>query len=198
MRDKKSVRALQTYINQNGYKITVDGIYGNQTEDAIDKLPVPPWLKIALHEVGIKEIKGSSHNSRIIEYQQTTAGRYKNDEVPWCGSFTNWVLRNTFKNPITVQYPERAKSWLDYGVSNGEPSLGSIAIKSRDGGGHVCFVLGQDMFGYLYCVGGNQNDTVNIQRYPKNVFIDFRLPKNSVSVELPIFANLSEGSVKES
>lgn len=42
------------------------------------------------------------------------------------------------------------------------PAYGCIAVKSRQGGGHVFFVVGKDAKGRILGLGGNQGDTVSI------------------------------------
>ena len=97
------------------------------------------------------------------------------------------------------KWPARAKSWLKFGKSAGRPVLGSIAVKSRKGGGHVCFVVGQDPSGdYLYCLGGNQSDAVNIKKYPKRVFLDFRIPNDYYPTkDLPEYSYATQIGGKE-
>lgn len=191
-----SIKTLQRFIYQSGHEIKVDGIIGKKTRGSIEKLEVPNWIKTALKEVGTKEIHGKNHSARVLEYHDTSAGDYSTDEVPWCGSFVNWVMLHHSKE--TVRYPERAKSWLSFGKTSIIPVVGSIAVKSRAGGGHVCFVIGKDMEGNLYCLGGNQNNEVNIQLYKKEVFLDFRVPTDYYKEVLPYYA-LSDvsGSVRE-
>lgn len=169
----KSVELLQKYLNANGAKLRVDNDLGDNTKAAINALNIPDYLKTALYEVGVKEIKGSKHNPRVIYYHSFT-GRYSTDEVAWCGSFIAMCM--SVNHYILPKYGERAKTWATYGKSVSSPTIGSIAVKSRTGGGHVCIVIGSDSKGNLYCVGGNQGDEVNIKLYPKNAFIDFRIP----------------------
>jgi len=185
IRDKDAVRTLQNMIVQSGYTIDVDGIYGDQTRQAIERLHVPNWVKTALKEIGVEEIHGIKHNDRVLQYHAVSGG-FSTDEVPWCGSFVNWVMHQY--NYDTPKYPARAKSWLHFGKTSIIPVLGSIAVKSRTGGGHVCFVVGKNMNGDLYCVGGNQNDEVNIRLYKKESFIDFRVPLNYGKEDLPYYA----------
>ncbi len=45
------------------------------------------------------------------------------------------------------------------------PAVGAIAVKTRNGGGHVTFVAGRTRGGTLACCGGNQNDEVNVSPY---------------------------------
>ena len=181
-----TIETLQSFIRQNGHEIEIDGIFGKKTRGAIEQLCVPNWIKTALKEVGQKEIIGKNHNARVIEYHSTVMGAYTADEIPWCGSFVNWVMLNHYEE--TVNIPERAKSWMSFGETSIIPVVGSIAVKSRDGGGHVCFVIGKNKAGDLYCVGGNQNNEVNIQLYKKEVFLDFRVPADYHKETLPYYA----------
>ena len=195
-----SIKQLQNLILLKGGKLPnwgVDGDLGKETREAIDSLDLPKYIKIAMKEVGTKETPGSGDNPRIVEYHKTTSGKYSDDEVPWCGSFVNWVLKKAGYD-ITTPVPERAKSWLLFGEKITEPVIGSIAIKSRQGGGHVCFVIGKDEKGNLLCLGGNQSDEVNIKAYPPYVFEGFRLPLNVNKISLQTYS-LSTGTTgKES
>ena len=176
MRNKNTVKQLQNYLLQMGAKLPkfgVDGDLGNETKEAIDALVVPDYVKLALKEVGIQEIVGKIHSPRILEYQTTTAGKYTDDETPWCGAFISWVMKQAgIKHNVKV--PERAKEWINFGYAVNEPTIGSIAVKSRVGGGHVCIVVGKRKDGKLLCLGGNQNNEVNITAYDKSVFESFR------------------------
>lgn len=178
---KRTVKELQYYLLQSGAELPrwgADGDLGYETKAAIDSLTIPKFLKIGLKEVGIKEYAGEADNPDVIKYHKTTAGRYSDDEVPWCGSFVNWVMLKAGYD-ITVPYPERATSWEMFGEVIDEPVLGTVAIKSRRGGGHVCIVIGKDLYGNLLCLGGNQNDEVNIKVYPQSAFHAFRQPLNT-------------------
>lgn len=176
MRNKNTVKQLQNYLLQSGAKLPkfgADGDLGGETKAAIDALEAPDYVKIALKEVGIYEIPGKLHSARVLEYQATTAGRYSDDETPWCGAFISLVMKQAGIDH-GLKVPERAKEWSNFGYAVNEPSLGSIAVKSRVGGGHVCIVVGKRKDGKLLCVGGNQNNEVNISAYDKSVFESFR------------------------
>ena len=167
---------MQNYLLQLGQELPrfgADGDIGNETVVAIDKLDCPSFVKIALKEVGIAESHGKDHNKRVLEYQATTSGKYTDDETPWCGAFVSWVLtKANIKHGIKI--PERAKDWSSFGSPTNNPIVGTIAVKSRVGGGHVCIIVGKDKDGNLLCVGGNQNNEVNIGTYKKEVFESFR------------------------
>jgi len=212
---KTNVKILQKALNNLGLYLIEDGIFGPITLHLTNKaepnkllkeiytiifknkniLKTAIWVDLAKKELGVKEIKGEKHNPRILEYH-SVAGGFSTDEVPWCGSFVAFIMLKTgFKLP---KYPARAKSWLNFGKSSVVPVYGSIAVKSRKGGGHVCFVIGQSNDGkYLFCLGGNQNDEVNIRKYPKNVFLDFRIPENYIGKGLPIITKKIKKGNKE-
>lgn len=195
---KESVANLQEFILQSGVPLPkwgADGYFGAETSHAIENIKMPNWVKIAMKEVGVTEISGERHSDRVMEYHKVS-GNWSRDEIPWCGSFVNWVmLKSGFEK--TVKIPARAKSWLSFGKSSQEPVIGSIAVKSRKGGGHVCFVIGKDSEGRLLCLGGNQNDEVNIKTYNKDVFIDFRVPHHYNGSGLNRYALNSGGRVRE-
>jgi len=140
---------------------------------------VPKWIEIGLAEVGVHEIHGSVHNPRVIEYMNATKwGKWvHDDETPWCAGFVGWCMVRAGYGDQIPDYSLGAKSWLKFGKKIKEPVLGAIAVKSRDGGGHVGFVVGRSSGGkYLYILGGNQGDKVSVRKYPRDVWIGFRLP----------------------
>ncbi len=165
----------------------------NQTNDG-----KAPWMKIAKGELGVKEIFGSKHNKRILEYHKVSGG-FSTDEVPWCASFVNWVMKQA--GYTTVSAPARAKSWENFGKKITTPIYGSIGVKSRKGGGHVAFIVGKSEDGkYYYMLGGNQHDEVNITKYKKSVWNTFVVPKDYdiKAKSLPIYTKKSKKSGKES
>ena len=202
LNNKEAVKTLQRFLLSLGQKLPkfgVDGDLGSETKIAIDNLNFPEYVKIALKEIGTKEIKGSNHNPKVIEYQKTTSGKYSDDETPWCGAFISWVMQ-TAGIQHNIKIPERAKEWKKFGIQTLDPVVGSIAIKDRVGGGHVCIVVGESINGRLLCVGGNQNDEVNIAQYKKSDFTDFRILEANLNSSEPLVnVNLNVNSnVKES
>lgn len=197
---QKPVKQLQKFLLAAGSdlpKYGADGYLGLETTVAIEQLDAPQYVKTALNEIGVYEIKGAKHHPRVIEYHQTTAGKYSTDEVPWCGSFINWVMVQ--HDYLTVDYPERAKSWLAFDIPLDVPMMGAIAIKSRKGGGHVTMIVGMNSEGKLWGVGGNQNNEVNLSLYDAAVFESFQVPCDyDASYELIVFDDESQGEVSES
>ena len=135
-------------------------------------------MKTALQELGQKEESGSKANQRILEYFKSSKFWGKDDSGganAWCASFTSWVMQQHKHTPPENAF--RAKAWENFGKVIEKPVYGAIGIKSRAGGGHVAFVMGQSADGqYLYMLGGNQSDEVNISRYARNVWSKFVVP----------------------
>ncbi|EDR9795743.1 TIGR02594 family protein, partial [Salmonella enterica subsp. enterica serovar Zongo] len=57
-----------------------------------------------------------------------------------------------------------------------QPALGCVAVFTREGGGHVGFVVGQNEKGDLMVLGGNQSDAVNIRSFPRSRVSGYRWP----------------------
>lgn len=134
--------------------------------------PKPSWISTAEAETGTSELKGSKHNSRIIEYHATT-GKFKDDETPWCASFVNWVLKNSGQSGTGSA---SALSFKNYGKKLKKPAYGSIGVISWGGGkGHVGFVVGKQN-GKILLLGGNQGDSVKVSSFAESNFVSFVVP----------------------
>jgi len=145
-------------------------------------------LKIAFGELGQKEISGSAHNERILEYQEMTGLDFGNDEVAWCSIFANWVA---LQANLEMSNSAMARSWLQVGKKTTWPQPGDIVVFWRTDinslFGHVGFFLGYTKSGKsIYCLGGNQNDEVNIQTFPLDRIIEFRSLTDNVDDDLEI------------
>lgn len=159
--------------------------------DAAALIQGTPWMKTALAEQGQSEVAGSVANPRILEYFKAAKFWGTDDsggQNAWCGSFVAWVMQQNGYTPVSNAF--RAKAWIDFGQKITEPVYGAIGIKSRQGGGHVAFVVGQSADGQsLYMLGGNQSNKVQISKYSRAVWTDFVLPINASDVggSLPIY-----------
>lgn len=131
------------------------------------------WIAEARKHIGLREIKGLKHNPTIINWLVSLKAWWKEDETPWCGTFVAHCLKTA-----GVAYPKhwyRALDYLNYGSKLSKPAYGCVAIKTRQGGGHVCFVVGRDAkSGKLVCLGGNQGDMVSFALYADSDFEQFR------------------------
>lgn len=155
----------------------------------------PKWLLAARNFHGLTEIAGPRHNKQIVQFWKDIGmGGIKDDETPWCGAFVTFCLQvSGIKAPNTG----RALDFMNWGKPC-DAAVGSVAVFSRSGGGHVGFVAGRNASGHLMILGGNQGNAVNIRafdpasarlkflgcRWPKNL----ALPDNTGITTLPILA----------
>lgn len=131
--------------------------------------------EIALSQYGIWEWLGKDHNPQVLKYFKEIGQKWvKDDETPWCAAFVNWCLLKAGK-PHTGKL--NARSFLTYGVSTKKPTLNDIVVfwrGSKDGAeGHVGFYVAETKTS-IYVLGGNQNQQVNISKYPKAQLLDYR------------------------
>lgn len=131
-----------------------------------------PWMDIALKYKGQKEIKGSRHNPVVVAFfAKSGHPEIKDDETAWCMAFVNAVL---YESDITGTNSLLAKSMLKWAGGEkvtGSPQYGDIVVFHRGSPsswqGHVGFFTKWDDQ-YVYVLGGNQGDEVNITRYPRD------------------------------
>jgi len=142
---------------------------------ASEALVVPKWMEIAEKELGQHEIKGPEANPRIVEYHKATSLQASSDEVPWCGSFANWVMREV---GIKGTNSAAARSWESWGSDLKKPVFGCIVVLKRGTGsqGHVGFYVGEGP-DHVKILGGNQGDQVSILNFNKSKVISYRWPK---------------------
>lgn len=132
-----------------------------------------PWLSIVKGELGQKEVAGSVHNPRILEYHRSTHLNASTDETPWCASFVNWVMERA---GIKGTDSASALSWLKWGKEISSPAVGSIAVIDwGNNKGHVGFVVGKNG-DRIVLAGGNQGNQVKYSTYRLDQITSFRVP----------------------
>ncbi len=206
---------------QKKHSLKVDGDVGPSTGAAIDaavaallgpatpaaplnaaEVARPLWLVVSLSHLGMKEGPGDSDNRELVADIREVSGDYFHDSTPWCAGWVSFCLARASLKPSSQ--PLWALSYSEgWGVKLAGPAVGAIAVKHRNGGGHVTFVVGKTSSGRLACCGGNQNDMVNISGYPEDVFDGFYWPKDVALPARTGFASLplvnaDGGAVKES
>lgn len=158
-------------------------------EDAFASLKIalaeptePAWLHTARGELGVRELPGSAHSDRVLEYLSVChkaeggnlgdwgAGR---DETPWCSAFVNWCL---LRAGIEGTRNATARSWLNWGRHASVLEPGCIVVLKRAGGGHVGFYVKDTEGPGVLLLGGNQGDRVSLRQYPLDRVIGARLP----------------------
>jgi len=144
-----------------------------KVEETQPKVEGTPWLDIAYKEMGEKEVSGSKHNDRILEYHSVTTLKATDDETPWCSSFVSWCLE---KAGVQSTKNAWARSYMKWGKPISKPVKGCIAVFTRgNSSGHVAFFL-EDNGLSISCLGGNQGNKVCISSYPKARLLGYRMP----------------------
>lgn len=138
------------------------------------------WIATAKTLVGIHEVKDKV---TIQGWAKKMGPKWYADQAdptksdgfgPWCGLFTAWAVFSA-----GIKLPEnyfRASSWESWGQKLTAPAEGCIVTFTRQGGGHVGFVLGLAADGSLIVLGGNQGNRVSIERFPMSKATAFRWP----------------------
>lgn len=146
-------------------------------------------LKVAINELGQKEISGPEHNQTILNYAREAGFTWINDdETPWCSIFINWVAK---KAGLNSSNKLNARSWLLVGGNvDNAPEPGDIVIFWRESPeswkGHVGIFFGFSIDGTrVYCLGGNQGNQVSVTAYPKANVLGFRRLSVSEMITLP-------------
>lgn len=129
----------------------------------------PPWLNLAHSHLGLREIVGRRHNSKIIEWWKKLGLPFRDDETPWCAGFMNRMVQKC-NLKIPKKYRAAALGWIwnGYGTKLPGPALGAIMMIKRPGkpgSGHTTFVAGRDRKGNIMGLGGNQGNKVSINPY---------------------------------
>lgn len=134
----------------------------------------PAWLNEARRHIGMKEIPGARHNPTIMGWIKSLKYWFTDDETAWCGTFVSWCMMAAGLTPPKDGY--RAKSFSTWGVPC-KPQVGAVGVKSRKGGGHVFLIVGITADGaYYLCLGGNQDNQVNISPIAVSAVTDIRWP----------------------
>lgn len=157
----------------------------------------PAWITEAEKHIGTKEIPGEKHNAKILGWWRAIKrGGIKSDEVPWCAAFVGGCLEVI---GIKSSRYESAKSYMAWGVQLTRPVYGCIAVFSRDGGGHVGFVVGSDGNGRLFILGGNQSNAVSIAPIAGKRATGYRWPSGLPIPDdlLPILSSTAKSSTNE-
>lgn len=146
-------------------------------------------LKIAVAELGQKEISGPVDNPNIVNYAREAGFDWvDDDETPWCSIFVNWVAK---KVGLKCSGKANARSWMLEGINvDTAPEPGDVVVfwrGSRDSWqGHVGFFFGFSIDGErVYCLGGNQGNQVSVSAYPIENVLGFRRLAASGVTELP-------------
>lgn len=140
-----------------------------------------PWIAEARKLIGVTEAAGKTNNAKVVAmFKDAGCPEIKTDSTAWCAAFVGACLhRAKIERPATLW----ALNYSAWGKKLDSPAYGCVATKTRKNklgkiiGGHVFFVVGWDRT-FVYALGGNQNDSVNIGKYPRNVVVAYRWPSD--------------------
>ncbi len=155
-------------------------------------------IELALKEYATHETPDvATSDPRVIEYFKESGNSWVHDDTnnAWCSAFMNFVVK---KAGFPYTKILLARSWLKMGKKVTEPEIGDVVIFWRDDingpHGHVSLFI-RKVGNLIYCLGGNQNDQVNIMAYDASRVLGYRdvtLPADPM--EAPIFLkNLRKG-----
>lgn len=140
----------------------------------------PKWITAARALIGTREIPGPKSNSLVAGWwAKLHAPWFNDDATPWCGLFVAHCI-----DAAGLPYPDkgsfaRALRWATWGTPV-TARLGVIGVKSRVGGGHVFFIVGETSDKrYFKALGGNQGDMVCIEDIPKSDVTAIRWPQGA-------------------
>lgn len=148
----------------------------------MDKGTCPLWMLIADSQRGIKEIKGSRDSSDVMNMFRVSAPDAKwvtHDEVPWCAAYVGACLERA---GIIGTRSLMARSYLKWGTEC-QIKIGAVVVFPRGKSkvkGHVGFVHSFEG-PWVYVLGGNQKDAVNVQKRRINDALGFRWPEMEAS-----------------
>lgn len=136
--------------------------------------------EIAQGYIGTTEAPGAADNPVIMEMYATIGQTHvEHDEVAWCAAFVGHCLETA---GIRSTRKLNARSYLEWGVpvELTEAQPGDIVVFRRGNSawqGHVGFLKAQSG-AWIEVLGGNQNDAVNIRRYPAAKLLGVRRAGN--------------------
>lgn len=138
----------------------------------------PEMMANAFDLYGLKEIPGEQNNPVIVKFFHEIGHTWvQDDETSWCSAFINYLAK---KNGYEYSGELDARSWLAIGEQMTIPNPGDIVIFWRESlsswKGHVGFFIRDDGTN-IYTLGGNQNNMVCIQPYPKDRILGYRALK---------------------
>lgn len=148
---------------------------------------------IARSYIGTTEGPGPLDNPIIMEmYASVRQAHVEHDDVAWCAAFVGHCLETA---GIRSTRKLTARSYLDWGVpvevtDAQKGDIGVIPRGSSSWQGHV-FFIDRIEGAWVWGLGGNQDDAVNIKRYPVSKLLGVRragniAPRVEMGVEMGV------------
>jgi len=122
----------------------------------------------ALRDAGLKETPGAASTPRIRTAIIAAAKWLPQDDskTAWCGCIRGLWGIETGTGVPAEHY--RAASWAKWGKPMRWETvmLGDTIVMTRPGGNHVCLYVRHNAT-HVWCFGGNQADSCNVTRFPR-------------------------------
>lgn len=140
----------------------------------------PPWLTLAIADLGTIEGVGTKNNPKVVTYYRDSGHpEVVQDAVPWCAAAVGaWLSRAGRKPSGSLM----ARSYLYWGQKS-KPMRGAVVVfqRGKPPSGHVAFYVRDNGNGTIRVVGGNQSDAVTIANYQKARVLGYRWPKEKTA-----------------
>jgi uncharacterized protein (TIGR02594 family) len=161
------------------YKVILSVLFLSACEPTVivDGNPIPnapEHIQTALNKYGFNEYQ---HRTVLREYVGVDPKR-----TEWCAAFVNAVLNESGipGSESVSNVPLMARSFLTWGETIQDPKAGDLVVFPRGKvgwQGHVGFYVGsiyRNNVEYYRILGGNQNNSVNIEIYPASKALGIR------------------------
>lgn len=129
-----------------------------------------PWMEEARLYLGLHE---EDDNDELLNYLKSDGDTLGDPSIhPWCGDFVATVIQTVLPEEEIPGNPYLAYNWgQEFGVPLDDPCYGAVVDFWRGSPtswkGHVGFIVGWDD-DYIYCLGGNQSDSVTISKISRD------------------------------
>ncbi len=136
-----------------------------------------PWMLEAKKHIGIDENKDGPVITQWVKNLKLSwfTAIFKPNTVAWCAVYVTHCFQVS-----NISIPKnwmRAKDWCNWGIKIAKPMDGCVVVFEREGGGHVGFVVGETVDGFLSVLGGNQKNKVSIAKFNKDRVVGYYWPK---------------------
>lgn len=129
-----------------------------------------------LANYGLTEVDGPKSNEKILEFFREIGYDWVTDDstTAWCSAVLNYFAKHRgYERSGKLD----ARSWLKVGDIILEPELGDIVVFWRNSydswEGHVGIFINRNVT-HVWCLGGNQNNGINISAYPRDRVLGYR------------------------
>lgn len=155
----------------------------------------PPWFQHLYKLIGTHEGTKRRPNPVVLEMFKDSGHPEIRDTtaVAWCAAGINSAMERT-GNPGTKRLD--ARSFLQWGEAC-EMKKGAVAVfwrvSPKSWQGHVALVDSWDA-NYIYCLGCNQSDSINVARFPRSKLLGLRWPRQPATLKTAVAAKISAAS----